>query len=246
VDQTEGYGAAAPLGLGGVLRRAGAMYAARGGRLVPAYALVFVVLRELLLFLVPVDRSPVAVLLLAVIIQAVIPAFVGSVLVAAAIVVLIGETDGIRPAWAALADQRSDIYRAAGWSAMMAVFAAVTLGAFGVIVQPVVLGPPLVIHDLVLRRSRLDVAWARARSMVSRDSLQLVYLLVIPAAIGVVLSSAVGAVGALSGEMPGALRAVLHFAAQGALFGAAIPLVAAVGALLYSEMASTLGGEEAA
>lgn len=246
MDQTEGYGAAAPLGLGGVLRRAGAMYAARAGRLVPVCMLVFVVLRELLLFLVPIDRSPVAVLLLAVIIQAVVPAFVGSLLVAAAIVVLIGETDAIRPAWAALADQRSDIYRAAGWSAMMAVFAAVTLGAFGVIVQPVVLGPPLVIHDLVLRRSRLDLAWARARSMVSHDSLQLVYLLIIPAAIGIVLSSAVGAFGALSGEVPGPLRAVLHFAAQGALFGAAIPLVAAVGALLYSEMASTLGGEEAA
>ena len=118
--------------------------------------------------------------------------------------------------------------------------------AFGIIVQPVVLGPPLIIHDMVLRRSRLDLAWTRTRDMVSRDSLQLVYLLAIPAAIGVVLSSAVGAFGALSGDIPGPLRAVLHFAAQGALLGAAIPLVAAIGALLYGEMASTLGGEERA
>src|SRR5882724_8324361 len=218
------------------------MYAARAGRLVPASVLVFVVLRELLLVIAAVE-SPVTALLLAVIIQAVIPAFVGSLLVAAALVVLVGEAEAVGPAWAALSDQRADIYRAARWSAVLALFAAVTLGAFGIIVQPVVLGPPLVIHDMVLRRSRLDLAWTRTRDMVSRDSLQLVYLLAIPAAIGVVLSSAVGAFGALSGDIPGPLRAVLHFAAQGALLGAAIPLVAAIGALLYGEMASTLGGE---
>jgi hypothetical protein len=213
---------------------------------VPVCVLVFVLLRVLLLLLVVVDRSPLAVLLLAVVIQAVIPAFVGSLLVAAALVVLAGEAETIGPAWAALADQRAALYRAAGSAALMALFAAVTLGSFGIIVQPVVLGPPLVIHDMVLRRSGVDVAWTRARAMVSRDSLQLVYLLVIPAAIGIVLSSAVGAFGALSGDLPGALRAVVHFAVQGALFGAAIPLVAAVGALLYAQMASTLGGEETA
>jgi hypothetical protein len=81
---------------------------------------------------------------------------------------------------------------------------------------------------------------------VSRDSLQLVYLLAIPAAIGILLSSAVGAFGVVSSGIPGAPRAVLHFATQGVLLGAAIPLVAAIGALLYGEMASTLGDEETA
>jgi len=245
VDQREGYGQP-PLGLGGLLRRAGVMYAARAGTLVPASVLVFVLLRELLLVIVAVEGSPLALLLLAVLIQAVIPAFVGSLLVAAAVVVLAGEAQAIGPAWAALSDQRADIYRAAGWSAVLALFAAVTLGAFGIIVQPVVLGPPLLIHDIVLRRNRLDLAWARTKDMVSRDSRQLVYLLAIPAAIGIVLSSALRAFGVLSGDIPGVLRGVLHFAAQGALFGAAIPLVAAVSALLYGEMASTLGGEETA
>jgi hypothetical protein len=245
VEQTEGYGSP-PLGLGGVLRRAWMMYAARAGKLVPASVVVFIVLRELLLVVAAVDRSPVAVLLLAVVIQAVIPAFVGSLVVATAVVVLAGRAEAIGPAWAALADQRADLYRAAAWSAMMALFAAVTLGAFGVIIQPVVLGPPLVIHDMVLRQSPSELAWTRARSMVSRDSLQLVFLLVIPAAIGIVVSSAVRGFGTLSSEIPGVLRAVLHFATQGALLGAAIPLVAAVGALLYGEMASTLEGEEPA
>jgi hypothetical protein len=222
------------------------MYATRAGRLVPVCVLVFILLRELVLVVAAVDGSPTAVLLLAVGIQAVIPAFVGSLLVAAAVVVLTGEADGIGPAWAALADQHRAVYRAAGQSALMALFAAITLGSFGVVIQPVVLGPPLVIHDLVLQRNGLDLAWERAKGMVSRDSLQLVYLLAIPAAIGIVLSSAVGAFGALSGEIPGVLRAVLHFGAQGALVGAAIPLVAAVSTLLYGEMAATLGGEEPA
>ena len=245
MEHGEAYGQP-PLGLGGLLRQAGVMYAARAGRLVPASVFVFVVLRELLLVIVAVDRSPLAVLLLAVVIQAMIPAFVGSLLVAAAVVVLTGEAQAIGPAWATLSDQRADIYRAAGWSAVLALFAAVTLGAFGVIVQPVVLGPPLVIHDMVLRRNRLDVAWERTKDMVSRDSRQLVYLLAIPAAIGIVLSSVLRGFGVLSGDIPGVFRGVLHFAAQGALLGAAIPLVAAVGALLYGDMASTLGGEETA
>jgi hypothetical protein len=222
------------------------MYSARAGRLVPACVLVFILLRELLLVIVAVDGSPLAVLLLAVVIQAMVPAFVGSLLVAATVVVLTDEAQAIGPAWAALSDQRGDIYRAAAWSAMLALFAAVTLGAFGIIIQPVVLGPPLVIHDMVVRRSGLDQAWTRTRDMVSHDSLQLVYLLAIPAAIGVLLSSAVRGFGTLSGGLPGAVRGVVHFAVQGALLGAAIPLVAAIGAVLYGEMASTLGGEERA
>lgn len=234
--QREGYGQP-HLGLGGVLRQAGALYGAAAGRLVPASVVTFILLRELLLVVVLVDRSPLAVLLLAAVIQAVIPAFVGSLLVAIALVVMAGEAEGIGPAWAALSDQRADIYRAAGWSAIFSLFAAITLGAFGVIIQPVVLGPPLVIHDVVLQRSPLDRAWSRARDMVSRDSVQLVYLLTIPAAIGILISSAVGGFGTLSSDLPGALRAVLHFAAQGALVGAALPLVAAVGAVLYGEMA---------
>ena len=245
VDHREAYGQP-PLGLGGLLRQAGAMYAARAGRLVPVSVLVFIVLRELLLVIAAVEGSPLATLLVAVLIQAIIPAFVGSLLVAAAVVVLTGEAEAIGPAWAALEGQRADIYRAAVWSAVLALFAAVTMGAFGVIVQPVVLGPPLLIHDIVLRRNRLDLAWERTRDMVSQDSRQLVFLLAIPAAIGIVLTSALRAFGVLSGDIPGALRAVLHFAAQGALFGAAIPLVAAISTLLYDEMASTLGGEETA
>ena len=220
------------------------MYGTWATTLVPAFVVVFVALRELLLVLLAVDKSPLALLLVATVVQAVIPAFVGSLLVAAAVVVLAGEAAGIREAWAALADHRPDIYRAAGWSAGLAVFAAITLGSFGIIVQPVILGPPLLIHEIVLKRHRLDVAWARTREIMSHDSRQLIYLLAIPAAIGVLLSAMLRAFGVVSGDIPGVVRGVLHFAAQGALLGAAIPLVAAVGVLLYADMASELGGNE--
>jgi hypothetical protein len=234
----------APLSLVELLRYASRLYGAQVRTLVPAFVVVFVALRELLLVLLVIDQSAVVVLLLATMVQAIIPAFVGSLLVAAAVAVLWGEASGLREAWEALAGQRADIFRAARWSAVLALFAAVTLGSFGILVQPVVLGPPLVIHEIVVRRHRLDRAWERTRQMMERDSRQLVYLLAIPAAIGLLLAGVLGAFGVLSSDIPGVLRGVLHFAAQGALLGAAIPLVAAVGVLLYADMASTLEDDE--
>jgi hypothetical protein len=235
----------AHLGLVELLRYASRMYGARARVLVPSFVVVFVALRELLLVLLALEWSPVALLLVATLVQAVIPAFVGSLLVAAAILVLWGEASGLREAWGALAGQRADIYRAARWSAALALFFAITLGGVGIIIQPMILGPPLLMHEIVLQRHGLDRAWARTREMTGRDSRQLVYLLAIPAAIGLLLASMLGAFGVLSGDIPGVVRGILHFAAQGALLGAAIPLVAAVGVLLYAEMASALGGEEA-
>jgi hypothetical protein len=227
-----------------LLRYAGRLYGAHARALVPASVVLFIAVRELLLVLLAVDRSPLALLLMAALVQAVIPAFVGSLLVAAAILVLSGEASGLREAWSALAEQRADIYRAARWSAAMALFFAITLGSVGIIIQPMVLGPPLLMHEIVLQRQGLARAWERTREMIGHDSRQLVYLLAIPAAIGLLLAGILRAFGVLSGEIPGVLRGVLHFAVQGALIGATIPLVAALGVLIYADMASTLGGEE--
>jgi hypothetical protein len=234
----------APLGLVDLLRYASRMYGACVRTLVPAFVVVFIALRELLLVLLAVDRSPLTLLLVATLVQAVIPAFIGSLLVAAAVVVLWGQANGLREAWGALADQRPDIYRAARWSAALALFFAVTLGGVGIMIQPMILGPPLLIHEIVVQRHRLDRAWERTRQMMGHDSRQLVYLLAIPAAIGLLLTGMLGAFGVLSADIPGVVRGVLHFAAQGALLGAAIPLVVAVGVLLYADMATTLGDEE--
>jgi hypothetical protein len=233
-----------PLALVDLLRYAGRLYGAHVATLVPAFVAAFIGLRELLLVLLPVAQSTLALLLVAALVQAVIPAFVGSLLVAAAIPVLWGEAGALREAWGALAGPRGDIYRAARWSAGLALFFTITLGSVGVIIQPMVFGPPLLIHEIVLQRHRLDRAWERARRMMERDSRQLVYLLAIPAAIGLLVAAMLRAFGVLSGDIPGVLRGVLYFAVQGALLGAAIPLVAAVGVLLYADMASTLGGDE--
>jgi hypothetical protein len=234
----------APLGLVDLLRYAGRLYGAHVGRLVPAFVVAFVGLRELLLVLLPLAHSTLALLLVAALVQAVIPAFVGSLLVAAAVPVLWGEAGGLREAWGALAGQRGDVYRAARWSAGLALFFAITLGSLGIIIQPMVLGPPLLIHEIVLQRHGLNGAWERTRQMMERDSRQLVYLLAIPAAIGLLVAAMLRAFGVLSGDIPGVVRGVLYFAVQGALLGATIPLVAAVGVLLYADMVSTLGGDE--
>jgi hypothetical protein len=53
------------------------------------------------------------------------------------------------------------------------------------------------------------------------------------------------AFGVLSGDVPGVARGIIYFGVQGALIGAAIPYVAAVGLLCYRDLASTLGGDDA-
>lgn len=232
--------------LADLLRQATQRYLAWVPVLLPAFIVTFILLRELLLIVLAVeDLSPLALLLVATAVQALIPAFLGSLLVAAAIPVLAGQATGLREAWGGLADRRGDIYRAAGCSAILALFATVTLGPVGIIVQPMVLGPPLLLHEIVLKGHGLKLAWERTKEMMSADSRQLVYLLAIPAVVGFILTTFLRAFGVLSGDIPGVARGILYFAAQGALVGAAIPFVAAVGLLLYEEMASTLGGGEA-
>jgi hypothetical protein len=214
--------------------------------LVPTFAVAFIVLRELLLVVLVFDMPPLALLLVVTLVQAVIPAFVGSVLVAPAVAVLAADAgQGLREAWVAIADQRADVYRAAAWSGVLALFAAITLGPVGIIVQPILLGPPLLIHEIVLKRHPLNLAWERTKQMMGRDTRSLAFLLIIPAGVGLVLSSVLRAFGVLSGDVPGVARGIIYFGVQGALIGAAIPYVAAVGLLCYRDLASTLGGDDA-
>jgi hypothetical protein len=214
--------------------------------LVPTFLVAFIVLRELLVVVLVLDLPPVPLLLLVTLLQAVIPAFVGSLLVASAVPVLAtGAAQGLREAWGALAAERPAVYRAAACSGGLALFAAITLGPVGIIVQPMVLGPPLLIHEVALKRHPLNVAWERTKQMISRDTRSLAYLLVIPAGVGLLLSFALRTFGVLSGDVPGVARGIVYFAMQGALIGAAIPYVAAVGLLCYRDLASTLGGDDA-
>lgn len=235
-----------PLGLREIFVYAWRMYGSCASVLVPTFVVASIALRELLIVVLAVDLPPVALLLVTTLVQAVIPAFVGSVLVAPAVSVLArGAGQGLREAWGALADRRADVYRAAAWSGALALFAAITLGPVGILVQPMLLGPPLLIHEVALKRHPLNVAWERTRQMMGRDSRPLAYLLIIPAGVGLVLAFVLNAFGVLSSDVPGVARGILHFGVQGALTGAAIPYTAAVALLCYFDLASTLGGDEA-
>lgn len=220
------------------------LYRACAPVLVPAFFLTFIVLRELLVLVLLVDMSPIALLLVATLVQAVIPAFLGSLLVAPAVAVLAGESQSkFTEAWASLAPERSSIYRAAACSAGLALFAAITLGPVGIIVQPMLLGPPLLIHEIALKRQPFTVAWERTKEMVASDARPLALLLIVPAAVGLLLSIALRTFGVLSGDVPGVARGVVYFAVQGGLIGAALPYTAAVGLLCYRDLASTSGGD---
>jgi hypothetical protein len=234
-----------PLGLIDLLSEAWRIYRPCAPLLVPTFLIAFIVLRELLLIVLLFDLPPVALLLVVTLVQAVIPAFVGSLLVAAAVPVLAaGPRQRLREAWGSLDAQRPSVYRSAGWSGALALFAAITLGPVGIIVQPMLLGPPLLIHEVALERHPIALAWERVKQMISRDTRSLAYLLIIPAGVGLLVSITLRAFGVLSGDVPGVARGVIYFAVQGTLIGAAIPYVAAVGLLCYRDLAATLGGSE--
>jgi hypothetical protein len=221
------------------------MYVPCAPLLVPTFLVVFIVLRELLVLVLLLQLPPVALLLVATLLQAVIPAFVGSLLIAAAVPILaLGGRQRLRESWNSLDAERRAIYHSARWSAVLAFFAAVTLGPVGIIVQPMVLGPPLLIHEVTLKRRPFHLALDRTKQMISRDNRTLALLLAIPAGVGLLLSVGLRTFGVLSGDVPGVARGVVYFALQGALVGAAMPYVAAVGVLCYRDLASTLGGDD--
>ena len=190
---------------------------------------------------------PVPLLLVVTLVQAVIPAFVGSVLLAPAVSVLATNTKRPPPGCLeGLGRLRTDIYRSAACSAGLALFAAITLGPVGIIVQPMLLGPPLLIHEVVLnKRCTGGSLGADKGDDLPRTPGPLAFCWPSPPASGLVLSIALRAFGILSGDVPGVARGVVYFALQGALFGAALPFVAAVALLCYRDLASTLGGEDA-
>lgn len=229
-----------------MLAQAWRMYWPKAPVLVPTFLIAFMVLRELLLVVLIIDMPPVPLLLIVTLVQAVIPAFVGSVLLAPAVDVLATSSkEGLREAWKGLADVRPEIYRSAACSAGLALFAAITLGPVGIIVQPMILGPPLLLHEVVLHRRPLHAAWERTREMIATDARPLALLLVIPAGVGLVVSVTLRAFGILSGDVPGVARGVVYFALQGALIGAAVPFVAAVALICYRDLASTPGADDA-
>jgi len=222
------------------------MYRSTAPLLVPTFMIAFIMLRELLLVVLIIDLPPIPLLLVVTLVQSVIPAFAGSVLLAPAVSILATDTKmRLREARNDLADVHRDIYRTAACSGGLALFAAITLGPVGIIVQPMILGPPLLIHEVVLHRRSLEEAWEHVKDMISQDSRPLVLLLFIPAAVGLVLSVTLRAFGILSGDVPGVARGVVYFALQGAMMGAAVPFVAAVALLCYRDLASTPGGDDA-
>jgi hypothetical protein len=234
------------LGLADLVSRAWRLYRPRAPLLVPTFLAVFIVLRELLLVVLVIDLPDLTLLLVVTLVQAVVPAFVGSLLIAATVPVLATDTyRGLRDSWASLSAHRHAVYRCAAWSAGLALFAAITLGPVGIIVQPMLLGAPLLVHEVTLHRRGFEAAMDRTKQMISRDTRSLAYMLIVPAAVGLLVSITLRTFGVLSGDVPGVARGIVYFALQGALIGMALPYVAAVALLCYWDLASTLGGEEA-
>jgi hypothetical protein len=217
-------------GLGGVLAGSLRVYRVRPWLVVPLFVVAFVTLR-LLTSLVPDAGGArrTAVLLL---VQVAAPAVVGSLLFAFAVAVLAAP-----PAPPGrLSGRAGSLLAAAGVSAALSVLFVLLLGPVGLLLQPVMLGPPVLLHAIVLEQPRLRAALARTRAVLRRDARVPAYVsaAVVLTAVVQVLAVSVAAELAGAGEpgrdLPAALRV-----AQGVAAGVTLPYVAAVGLLAYRD-----------
>ena len=87
----------------------------------------------------------------------------------------------------------------------LALFATVTLGPVGIIIQPMLLGPPLLLHEIVLKRHGVTSPGNEQGDGGRTDSRQLVYCSPSPPS-WARAHDVPRAFGVLSGDIPGVLR----------------------------------------
>jgi hypothetical protein len=238
-----GHGGEGAFALGTLLQNAWRLFLAFAAKLLPPFVLVFVILRLLIPVVVTRNFDEDEVALSLILVQVIVPVLVGSVMVAVATVVF--RSGGETPpsgAIKALGPQSLSLLGAANIAAMLAVFAILLMGPIGIMVQPMLLGPPVVMHAIALERRALGAALTRTRQLLRRDARLPLYLLLISLVLGIGIVLFVTLVDALSGGLEGTARGTLLFATQGALAGATALFVAAVALLAYENLAARADG----
>jgi hypothetical protein len=207
------------------------VYRVRPWVVLPVFVVVFVCLRLALLLLPSAEEDPGGRLVLLLLVQAVGPAFAGSLLFAWLTAMLDdrpelgGQPPGARP-WL------GTVLAAAGISALLALVLVVLLGGAGLLLQPALYGPPVVLPAIVLERKSLGAAWVRAKAVLKRDARIPAYVLVGVGLAGLVALAALAAAVTLA-----AGRDQAQLAVQGIALGLTLPYVAAVGLAAFERVA---------
>ena len=213
-----------------LIRTARRDYTAGAGRILPPFVVAFVLLR---LPLLGIDDSALA----NIVTQIVVPVVVGSLLTAAATIVLRSRrgaagSPGLRDLnWL-------NLLGASAIAVALALLATIIMGPIGLLVQPALLGPPFLMHAIVLEGRALDDAGKRAFSLIRRDARLPLYLLLIALTLGLVVTVLLGVVAVLTNSFEETTQDIVLVAAQGALVGFLVPFVAAVGLRSYEDLAA--------
>jgi hypothetical protein len=212
-----------------LIRTARRDYTACAARILPPFIVAFVLLR---LPLLGIDDSALA----NIVAQIVVPVVVGSLLTAAATIVFRSNRDAGRPAgvrdlnWVHLLG-------ASAIAVALVLFGTIIMGPIGLLVQPALLGPPFLMHAILLEGRPLDDAGKRAFSLIRRDARLPLYLLLIALTLGLVVTVLLGVVAVVTNNFEESTQDVVLIVAQGALMGLVVPFVVAIGLRSYEDLA---------
>jgi hypothetical protein len=213
-----------------LIRTARRDYTACAARILPPFVVAFVLLR---LPLLGIDDSALA----NIVAQIVVPVVVGSLLTAAATIVFRSNRDAGRPAgvrdlnWVHLLG-------ASAIAVALVLFGTIIMGPIGLLVQPALLGPPFLMHAILLEGRPLDDAGKRAFSLIRRDARLPLYLLLIALTLGLVVTVLLGVVAVVTNNFEESTQDVVFVVAQGALMGLVVPFVVAIGLRSYEDLAA--------
>jgi hypothetical protein len=137
------------------------------------------------------------------------------------------------------------VLAAAGISALLALVLVVLLGGAGLLLQPALYGPPLLLPAIVVERKSLGAAWRRTRAALRRDARIPAYVLVGVGIAGLAGVAALAAAVPLTDGLDPTGRDQVQLTVQGAALGLTLPYVAAVGLAAFERVAGADPSSEA-
>jgi hypothetical protein len=229
-----------------LLSEAAGLYWARFAALVPTFVVAYAVIVALPL-LALIDLSDAALATLAFALQ-VMSALVGATLFASASIVYSDHIEGtrssLRAALGSIRPLAREVITAALFSAIFSMFALTLLGSLGLLLQPLFVGPPILIQVVAIEHLRLREAWPRTRVIASGQWTRVVGMLLgIVIVLALVLIGVFGFVEAGTRAASDAARLGVFIAVQGLIAGLTYPYLAAAQFVLYRDL--TARGAEA-
>jgi uncharacterized membrane protein len=225
----------------GVLAAAARLYRARFKTAALLFAVISFGISVLaLLGLTEVGRIQ---LLAAFLTQIVLPSILGSVAVAAGSLLFEGALKDrlvtIKDAMDALRPMQRDILMASLFSSMLALWAVILMGQFGLILLPLFFGPPIIIQAIAIEKLSIREARTRAREILrGRTGRVLVYLLVIALGVGLLGGAVLTTFGlAIDRALDGALLFTIYSIAQVIVAALTLPYMAAAVYVCYATLA---------